>query len=223
MTSDGKFVEIELDADRIRATIPYISFEMFCMANGYTEKKEKLYEDDRDFRITIDVIHLKESADPNHNELVRRIIKTYGIVFSDEQEKFEEYKKQYENYLLYDEIKEDIEAKRFHKIDGVYKKINDEKYFFKRHTYLKVDDICKGNTPYANFFIFCLLKDNLKMYFEDKKYYPHPELWVDACESDDQEKNRIVEEMFKKLDVSFMMHDEFWYEVSLNAFRRDFG
>ena len=210
MTSDGKFVEIELAADRISPIIPYIDFEMFCMANGYTEKKEKLHEDDRDFRITIDVIHLKESEDPKHNQLVRKIIKTYGIVFDDEQEKFEEYKKQYENYLLYDEIKEDIEAKRFHKIGGKF--TGDAT---KGTVYITADDVCKGNTPYANFFVFCLLNGLLKYYDYDKKYSISAWLIFEVCKSDDENKNSIVKEMFKKLEVSCYIEDKKSFEYDI--------
>ena len=220
MTSDGKFVEVELAADRIRTTIPYISFEMFCMANGYTEKKEKLHEDDRDFRITIDVVHLKESENPEQNQLVRRILKEYGIVCSDDKEKFDEYKELYEKYLCYDEIKEDIEAKRFSKIEAkFFNKVKLCNGDYIRTIHITVDDICKGNTPYANFFVFLLLKDSLKISVVDGICYPHYECRFKVCESEDEEKNRIAIEMFRKLEVMFMMREkddfDFWLQIEL--------
>ena len=224
MNSDGKFVEVELAADRISGIIPYIDFEMFCMANGYTEKKEKLHEDDRDFRITIDVVHLKESEDPKHNQLVRRILKEYGIVCSDEKEKFSEYKKLYENYFCYDEIKSDIEAKRFSKIatkSDIRKKLSDGSYM--RKVFITADEICKGNTPYANFFVFLLLTDGLMTPMFLGKSIPHPEFWFEVCESEDAEKNRIIEEMMRKLDVQAIMESkddfDFWLWLELEEKR----
>ena len=63
-----------------------------------------------------------------------------------------------------------------------------------------VDELMKYNTPYVNFWTFCLLNNLLKYDEEEKVYYPAIHL-IDLTLSEDEEKNRIIKEMFKKLDV----------------------
>lgn len=69
---------------------------------------------------------------------------------------------------------------------------------------LSVDDICRNNNPHFNLITFCLLNDLLlKWEVEnegDGKYYPNIQ-YVDLTLSEDEEKNRIVREMFKKYDI----------------------
>ena len=63
-----------------------------------------------------------------------------------------------------------------------------------------VDELMKYNTPHVNFWTFCLLNNLLKYNEEEEVYYPTIHL-VDLTLSEDEEKNRIIKEMFKKLDV----------------------
>jgi len=71
--------------------------------------------------------------------------------------------------------------------------------------YFEVDELMKNNTPHTNFWTFCLL-NNLIMQWKvendgDDKFYPTIDV-VDLTLSEDEEKNRIVKEMFKKLDIN---------------------
>ena len=71
-----------------------------------------------------------------------------------------------------------------------------------------VDDLMLGNTPNTNFWTFCLLNDLIRKRFPDLEEDPDEETeyistidTIDLTYSEDKEKNRIVEEMFKRLNI----------------------
>lgn len=65
-----------------------------------------------------------------------------------------------------------------------------------------VDDLCQGNTPYTNFYTFCLLHDLLE-WNEDKEVYIPTIHAVDVTWSENDKKNNIVIAMFRKLNIMF--------------------
>ena len=71
-----------------------------------------------------------------------------------------------------------------------------------------VDELMQGNTPYTNFWTFCLLNNLIRKRFPDLEEDPDEETeycsmidTIDLIYSEDKEKNRVVEEMFKKLNI----------------------
>ena len=73
-----------------------------------------------------------------------------------------------------------------------------------------VEELMRNNTPYTNFWAFCLMYDLIRKKFPDLEYDPDDpdcDEYVSTIDtviltySEDKEKNRIVEEMFKKLDI----------------------
>lgn len=64
-----------------------------------------------------------------------------------------------------------------------------------------VDEIMKYNTPKVNFWTFCLLNNLLKYDDEEEVYYPTIDV-IDLTLSEDEEKNRIIKDFFKKLDIN---------------------
>lgn len=71
-----------------------------------------------------------------------------------------------------------------------------------------VDELCKGNTPATNFWTFCLLNDLIEQRFPDEALEPgeDPEYRskIDTIildDSEDDEKNRRVREIFDNYDI----------------------
>ena len=65
-----------------------------------------------------------------------------------------------------------------------------------------VDEICKGNTPYTNFYTFCLLHDLLEWNEYEEKYIPTIHA-VDVIWSENDERNNTVRDMLRKLDIMY--------------------
>lgn len=67
-----------------------------------------------------------------------------------------------------------------------------------------VDELMKNNTPNVNFWLFCLNHDLIMQWKKeddgDDNFYSTINL-IDLTLSEDEEKNRIIKEMFKKLDI----------------------
>ena len=62
-----------------------------------------------------------------------------------------------------------------------------------------VDELMINNTPNVNFWTFCLLNDLVKKRLEDE--YCSIIDNVELSYSEDKEKNRIIEDMFVKLNI----------------------
>lgn len=68
-------------------------------------------------------------------------------------------------------------------------------------THLSVDEICQDDTPNVNFIGFCIQNNLLEYDEETKTYHPNKMLIVDLDYSKDKEKNKRVEDMFRKYDI----------------------
>lgn len=80
MTSQGKFIFVELDVDTLcKGNTPYLNFWIWCIQNGYFEPNEN----GNGFHTTVDFVYLTPSKSEIRNKIVTETLEKFQVLWDD--------------------------------------------------------------------------------------------------------------------------------------------